>query len=184
MEYQNGNDEALKALFLRYKTPVLNFSLRILGNRADAEDVVSDVFLALFAKKYNVKPGVKFSTWLFTVARNACITQIRKKKNMLPLWSRNKEASEYEQWDIPDAGNLPNEELVKRETALHVKKAVYSLPQLQKEAIVLREYHQLNYSEISHVLGCSLSKVKILIFRARERLKTELASFMLEDKND
>ena len=67
-----------------------------------------------------------------------------------------------------------------KEMAGEVKKAIEKLPQTQKEAIVLREYQNLSYQEISQILGCSLENVKILIFRARERLRQELSSFMTE----
>ena len=75
IEYQQGSEEAFEMLFQRYKKPILNFALRILGNRADAEDITADVFLIRFTKKNLYKPDAKFSTWLFTVARNACITK-------------------------------------------------------------------------------------------------------------
>ena len=162
-------------IFTRYKTPVLNYALRILGNRADAEDVVSDVFLAVFGGKYRFDPKAKFSTWAFAVTRNRCIDKIRKRKRFLPFVFRNEGTKELEEWDPPDTKDLPRENLEKSETARRVQSAIQKLPLEQKEALVLREYHDLSYEEISNVLDCSLSKVKVLIFRARENLKSELA---------
>ncbi len=172
--YYQGNEEALEMLFARYKNPVLNFSLRILNGRADAEDVTSEVFLSLFGKKYTQKAGARFSTWLFTVARNACLSQMRKRKKWLSIWFTKNNSGEYEQWDIPDEADLPNEVLAKREEAVKVKQAINLLPDLQKETLVLREYHYFKYDQISKILGCSLEQVKINIFRARERLRGTL----------
>ncbi len=169
--YYQGNEEALEMLFARYKMPILNFSLRILNGRADAEDVTSEVFLSLFAKKYAPKQGVRFSTWLFTVARNACLTQKRKQKKMFGMWFTKKESSTYEEWNIPDKADLPNEVLSKKEEALKVKQAIQNLPELQKEILILREYHFFKYAQISEIVGCSLEQVKINIFRARENLR-------------
>lgn len=168
-------------IFTRYKTPVLNYALRILGSRADAEDVVSDVFLAVFGGKYRFDPKAKFSTWAFAVTRNMCIDKIRKRKRFLPLLFRNEGTKELEEWDPPDTKDLPREDLEKKEMAHHVQQAIQKLPPEQKEALVLREYHDLSYEEISKVLDCSLSSVKVLIFRARENLKKELASILAGD---
>lgn len=184
-EYQNGAAEALEALFERYKKPVFNFALRILGNRADAEDATSEVMTVLFVKKtsYTSTPGVKFSTWLFTVARNTCISRIRKRKKMISLWFTKNDSGEYEEWDLADPRPQASEELARQEMARKVKKVITELPLDQKEALVLREYHGLSYQEISAVLQCSTDNVKVLIFRARESLRARLASFIMEGQD-
>lgn len=184
LELQQGNEEALEMLFQRYKVPILNFAMRILGNRADAEDITGEVFLVLFEKNHMYKPTAKFKTWLYTVARNACISRIRKQRRTMSLWFSSRDGgSDYEQWDIPASDDIPREELVKREAAIQVRKAIHNLPETQKEAIVLREYHKMSYAEISEVLDCSLEKVKILIFRARARLRDDLPSLIMEDND-
>ncbi|HCI44776.1 MAG TPA: hypothetical protein DE315_04500, partial [Candidatus Omnitrophica bacterium] len=97
-DYLTGNDEkAAEMIFLRYKTRLLNFCLRMLGNRADAEDVTAEVFLALFARRYAFNPAAKFSTWLYTVARNQCISQIRKRKNLVSVWFSSQRGGDYEE---------------------------------------------------------------------------------------
>ncbi len=181
LEFQQGKSEALEMLYHRYKQPILNFSLRILSNRADAEDVTAEVFLVLFSKKDSYRSKAKFSTWIFTVAYNACITRIRKRKRVVSLWFTKDDDPEEKEWEIPDPNSLPSEDLAKKETALQVKRAIQNLPELQKEALVLREYHNLSYEEISQILDCSLENVKILIYRARERLKKTLPSFLREE---
>ncbi len=180
LQYQAGDDKGVAMIFHRYKTRILNFCLRILGNRADAEDVTGDVFLALFDKKYAFTPKAKFSTWLFTIARNRCISRMRKKKNLVNLWFTNRESGKVDQWDIPDTQASSQEALVKREAAVAVKQAISHLPLAQKEALVLREYQKFSYQEISKILNCSLENVKVLIFRAREQLRNDLASFIKE----
>lgn len=182
-DYLNGNDErAAQMIFVRYKTRVLNFCLRMLGNRADAEDVTADAFLVLFDRKYAQASGAKFSTWLYTVARNRCISQIRKRKNIVSVWFSSQGGQGYEQWDPEDPQDIAGRQLEKKEEAVLVRRAVRQLPYEQREAVVLREYHQLNYEEISQILNCSLEKVKVLIFRGRERLRAELSSLIKEDQ--
>ncbi len=181
-----GSQTAMEMLFDRYKSRILNFSLRYLGNRADAEDVTSDVFVTLFSNKYTWNPTAKLSTWLFTVARNACLTRLRKKKNIISIWFTKNEDDDdkADVWDIPDENSIGDQIMSTKESIQHVKKAISKLPVEQREAIILREYQRLSYEEIAQILECSLDKVKVLIFRARENLRAELLSFMKEGQND
>ena len=184
ISYVKGDHQAVEILFLRYKVKILNFCFRVLGNRAEAEDVAAEVFLAIFSKKYTYQPTAKFSTWLFTIARNRCIDQIRKTKHEVSLVRKNASSGQEETWDIPDSTCLSREELVKKEEAQGVRMAIAQLAEEQRCAIVLREYHQLSYEQISQILNCSLEKVKILIFRAREQLRRDLTSFIMEEDHD
>jgi RNA polymerase sigma-70 factor (ECF subfamily) len=179
-EFQLGQEEAMNVIFQRYKKPVFNFALRMLANRADAEDVTGDVFLILFSKKYSPQPDVKFSTWLFTVVRNNCIDRIRKRDNVFSLWFRRQGEENYEEFDLPDTQPIPSEALEQKLVEQRFRKVLTELPLEQREALILREFQQMSYHEISQVLACSLDKVKILIFRAREKLRGKLSAFTKE----
>ncbi len=184
VEYQQGNQYALIQLFYRYKAKIFNFALRLLQDRAEAEDVTSDVFLALSAGKYTGRTSARLSTWLFTVARNTCISRMRQRGRHIGLWFKRDEGDDCLQWDIPDKANIPSEQLQRQEHAVLVKKAIAKLPALQRQALILREYHKMDYLQIAQVLDCSLANVKILIFRAREHLRRELSSLILEEDNN
>lgn len=183
-DFQNGNREAIAMIFHRYKNRILNFCMRMLGNRADAEDTTHDVFVALMGSSYRYQTSAKFSTWLFTIARNRCIDKLRKSKRVLSLTVTNRDKSGDEQWDVPDQGETSAEQLTQKERCRHVQEAIQQLPYQQREAIVLREYHRFSYDEIAKILNCSLANVKQLIFRGRERLRGELASFIQEGQHD
>ena len=179
LAYQEGKSEVLDVIFSRYQKKIFNFSLRFLGNRADAEDMTADVFLHLMRRKNQYQPQAKFCTWLYTVARNACLSKIRQRQNIFSLSFKNNSTNEEQEWDIPDP-TTPADELQKKETALHIKKAVQNLPPSQKEVILLREFHNLSYDEISKITGHSLENVKVLIFRARDQLRQHLATLLKE----
>jgi len=179
-DFQHGDQEGIKMIFYRYNAQILNFCLRMLGNRADAEDTTGEVFLALFSRQYQSRPEAKFSTWLFTIARNCCIDRIRKRSRNVSLWFSNKGDTGSSQYDVADEENISDTSLENKEAAKMVKAAIGRLPLAQREALVLREYHCLSYAEIARVLGCSLDNTKVLIYRAREQLRKELASFMKE----
>ncbi|MCB9722111.1 MAG: RNA polymerase sigma factor [Candidatus Omnitrophica bacterium] len=183
-DFQQGNREAITMIFHRYKNRILNFCLRILGNRADAEDATHDVFVSLIGSSYRYQTNAKFSTWLFTIARNRCIDKLRKSKRLFSLTFTNRDKSVDEQWDVPDHADSSAELLQKKERARHVQQAILRLPYQQREAIVLREYHRFSYDEIAKILNCSLTNVKQLIFRGRERLRTELASYIQEGHHE
>jgi RNA polymerase sigma-70 factor (ECF subfamily) len=178
-DFQNGKPEGAEVIFHRYNKQVLNFCLRILGNRSDAEDATGDVFLALFSGSYRLDPRAKFSTWLFTIARHCCIDKIRKRKNTTSLWfSQN--GSQERQHDVMDSGASAADTLEQKENAALIREAIFQLPLQQREALVLREYHQMSYQEIAQILGLSLENVKIQIFRAREQLRGSLADLIKE----
>jgi RNA polymerase sigma-70 factor, ECF subfamily len=181
-QYGEGDLDALNAIFQRYKTPVFNFSLRILGNRADAEDAVSEVFIAVFEKKYRPQPKAKFTTWLFAVAHNVCVSRIRARRNIVSMYFRQEETDELTAWEVPDTGELPREKLNRLQVAAILRQSIRKLPDEQKEALILREYQGMSYEEISVVMQCSLEKVKILIFRAREGLRKELPASLKEER--
>ena len=93
-KFSEGDMPALEGIFSRYKRPVFNFALRFLANRAEAEDVASEVFLAVVSGRYHYSPDAKFSTWLFAVTRNACISRIRSGKKFFSLWFKTEEGEE------------------------------------------------------------------------------------------
>ena len=182
LECQEGSSNALEELFGRYKDNVFNFAYRILADRAEAEDATSDLFLTLLSKSGAYAPRAKFSTWAYTVVRNGCVSRLRKRRGWLSFSREQDPQAEGEpaEWQVADAGPGPGEQVRRKELGRWVQEAVGKLPLSQREAIVLREYHELSYAEIGEVLGCSVENVKVLIFRARESLRKGLAPILEE----
>ena len=180
--YKTGDPEALTELFVRYQQRMFNFALRFTGKRADAEDAVSETFELLITRKEAYRPIAKFSTWLYTVLRNKCISRIRQRKFLWTEWFRAEENEEDPIQNIPDPAGLASQQLDEKDLSERVRKAVERLPIRQKEAILLREYEKLDYQEISQVMDCSLENVKILIFRARGNLKQWLSPMTEENR--
>ncbi|MBU2102454.1 MAG: sigma-70 family RNA polymerase sigma factor [Candidatus Omnitrophota bacterium] len=181
IEYKIGQATALEELFVRYKKPIFNYSLRLLRNRADAEDAVAEAFYTLSAKKETYKDGYTFSTWFYTITHNICVDRLRKKKNIISLFFKcDKDSAGYEELVIPDPRPDSREQAHTRERAARIQAAINRLPLPLREAIILREYQSLPYEEIANVMNCSLARVKVLIFRAREKLKNSLAALIAE----
>ncbi|MBF0503889.1 MAG: RNA polymerase sigma factor [Candidatus Omnitrophica bacterium] len=181
LRFYKENQEALKVIFKRHKDGLFNFALRFVGNRADAEDAVSHAFMMVCEKRYTNKPGASFKTWIYTVARNICLSKIRNRNSFFPLWFKNNNTEDEEPIDVIDQTGIARDQLDQKVISAILQKAIGKLPEEQKEALILREYNGLTYEEIGQVLNCSLDKVKVLIFRARSHLKDVLPPILLEE---
>lgn len=180
---QAGEKQAMVQLFQLNKVRIMNFCCRLLHNRSDAEEVAGDVFVAMIKHKNSYDPDRTFSTWLFTIARNLCFNRMRKRKQTVSAGYFSKHNHQFQSLDVPDHRDDSCESLAKSERALLVRQAIAGLPYEQKEALELRQYQGFSYAQISEILNCSLEKVKILIFRAKENLRVQLASFIREEQS-
>gem|GEM_PF-125851 len=180
--FYEGDPEALSMIFERHKEGVFNFAQRMVSNRADAEDVLSDAFMRVCDPQHRFKADASFKTWLYTIVRNACIDRIRGKKKWGSLWFMKSGSDEAQQMDMPSEDETPSQSMQRKETAQYIKEAIAKLPVEQREAVILREYNDLSYDEIAHILGCSLSNVKIIIYRARVQLKNDIPAFIREGR--
>ena len=176
------DESAFARLAEQYAARLYTVAFRLLGNRADAEEVAGDVFLVIVERRTVYDGMHKLATWLFAIARNKCVSRLRRRKPLLSLWVRSNEDEDGELRQIADARMLQSEELVNREVARAVQRAIERLPLEQREAIVLRQYHEFSYDKISLILGCAVEKVKILIYRAKQWMRMELAPLMKEQR--
>lgn len=179
--HQAGHREAFQMLFQRYKTRVFRFCIGLVGNRADSEEIAADVFVAVLDAPGAFDPARKFSTWLYAIARNKCVSRIRERTRLVlrTPWSSHDDPEDPPP-EIPDPADPAWERLSQRDLATYVQRAINRLPDEQKEALILRQYHDMSYDDISEVLHCSMAKVKILLFRAKEQLRGLLAPLLKE----
>lgn len=178
--FYEGGREALSVLYERHKQGVFNFVYRICANRADAEDILGEVFIRVCEGRSRFTPQATFKTWLYTIARNVSFDHARKQRNKISLWFKKPGTDELQSFEIEDTQDSARQLLDKTEAALFVQKVIARLPDDQKQALVLREYHEMNYEQIASVLGCTLANVKVLIYRARVYLRQELPDSIKE----
>lgn len=171
-----GDMEAFSRMVQSYERPVYGFIYRILRHTRhsmSAEDAVQEVFLKAYEKMHTYDPerGAKFSTWLFAVARNHCISLLRKRS----VESGGEELDEEKLAALPDS-RLPDprEAARARELGERVGRAVAALPERIRSAFVLRHYEALSYEEIGGIMGCSPGTVKSRVNRAKAKLMQEL----------
>lgn len=178
LKYQKGEALAMDEILRRYKNPIYHFILRLNRNFSEAQDIAQEVFLRVHQYRDTYRACGKFSTWIFSIAHHLFIDSIRKRK-FLGIWPKKGSDSE-EPMDF--ASPCPSPEMVVADNDMSgiVKKCIQCLPILQKEALVLREYHDLDYNEIAKILNKPSGTVKILIHRARLNLKEKLLPYIRE----
>jgi RNA polymerase sigma-70 factor, ECF subfamily len=170
-----GEEELFAVLVRRYQARIHSHVTRMVGNREDALDLTQEIFLKVFQALDRYNPEFKFSTWLFRIAGNAAIDQLRKKRpRTVPLETRDPEgvvsSAEYKSSEPDPFGRLRN---VERGDA--IERAISELPSEFRELIGLRHFVGLSYEEIAQVKGMPLGTVKNKLFRARAVLKERLA---------
>jgi RNA polymerase sigma-70 factor (ECF subfamily) len=165
-QIQSGEDAAFDELMRRYKRPVVNFVHRLLGNAADADDVAQEVFVRVYRNLDTYRPKTKFSTWLFALARNAAIDRLR--------WRTRHPAERIESAAQLAAPSGTADEVAAREVGEQIAAAVDKLPEDQRTALVLAEYHGLSYAEIAEVMHCSEKSVESRLYRAKQTLRASL----------
>ncbi len=178
LEYQKGEMRAMDELLRRYKNPVYRYAFRLCANEAEAQDTAQETFLRVHQYRGQYRPIGKFSTWLFGIAHNVAVSKFRRNK-WLVLWPRRADDPD-EMVDFESPTPSPSQNLEQGDFETMVKKCVQSLPFLQKEALVLREYENLDYQEIAKILNKSLGTIKTLIHRARQSLKDKLLPYIEE----
>ena len=180
LRVQRGDRDAFTELLAKYQKPIYNFILRTVRDQTEAEDLAQTTFVQVWksAKRYRV--DARFSTWLYTIARNLCLNEIRRRSRH-PAESLDGQirGDEEREVQIEDrSAPQPAGEVLHGELEEKLAEALGDLPENQRTAILLCQRDELSYEEIGRVLNCSLSATKSLIFRGRETLKARLKVYL------
>ncbi len=183
VRFRNGDESAFDGLVEKFKGPVYNFICRQVGNVPEAEDIAQNVFVQVARSAARYEASAKFTTWLFTIARNLCLNEFRRRQRH-PLQSLQDTMSDDPEAEPAQFADLsarsPALETSEKELQRHVLAAIHRLPENQRTAILLCRFEGLPYEEIARVLETSVSATKSLLHRARETLKLELREFLRE----
>ncbi len=182
LRVKQGDTAAFAALVDKYKQPVLGLVYRMLHDITEAEDVAQAAFVQVYKSAHRYRVSSKFSTWLFTIARNLCLNEIRRRSRH-PAESLDAPHPELEDQPLHQVEDKktfsPPESLLQGELEEKIQQALAELPENQRMAILLCRQDELSYEDIAKVLGCSLSATKSIIFRGRETLKAKLKPYLL-----
>lgn len=175
----NGEQERFADLVQRYERRLINYVYRMIRNYEDAHDLAQEIFIKVYMALDRYDPKYQFSTWIFRIAQNTAIDQIRKKT--LPEESLTKEDRQEggeRQMQIEADVVSPYRAVFNVEMAGAIETAVQDLPEDYRDLIELRHFAELSYDEIAEVKQLPLGTVKNKLFRARNMLKERLEHYM------
>ena len=153
-----GETNAFNILIREWEKPIFNFILRMIGDRDEAMDLCQDCFMKAYRELKTLKDRDRFSSWLYRIAHNTCLSRIRK--NQGKTWVELD----------PDIGPAH----VPFENRLAVEKALQQLPEEQREAVVLKVFHSLKFEEIAAIQDAPVSTVKSRLYMGFEKLRSIL----------
>jgi RNA polymerase sigma-70 factor (ECF subfamily) len=181
LRYQQGDRTAFAVLVRRHQQPLYNFALRQVRVPQVAEDVVQETFVRVVQNAQDFKHEARFTTWVYTITRNLCIDQLRKRALRK---HPSLDESRGEEGDGPTLGEQtadPRASVEREATGTELKeriaRAVDKLPDEQREVFLMREIANLPFKEIAEITGVPENTVKSRMRYALERLQEALAEY-------
>ncbi len=175
-----GDANAFEELVLKYEKTVYNLALRMVGDRDDASDMTQEAFIKAYGSLSSFRGDSKFSVWIYRITTNVCLDFLRSKsrKQQVSL-TVSDDDDEDAQLDIPDPSSDPEQQLMQKMSMQSVEEGLKTLPDKQRQILVMRELGGMSYAEIGKALSLEEGTVKSRIFRARKRL----CIFLLDSGN-
>lgn len=174
LRVRSGDAESFEVLLNRYRLPLVSFFARMVRDRALAEDLAQEVFLRVYQARQRYQPEARFTTWLYRIATNLALNAIRDRKSSDAPALDDDEDGATRTARIADTRLTVEQQMMLSDRERLIRQAVESLPEKQRAAVILHKYQEVDYRQISSVLGLSESAVKSLLFRAYENLRVRL----------
>lgn len=177
---RGGDEDAFAEIVARYRNPITNYLYRFLNDYEEAVDLAQETFVRVYFAIDRYHTAYAFSTYIYRIATNLAISEIRKRKRrtLLSLTGLFQgEDEEQTEFQPPDTRSRPDEDLVDSEREQVIAKAIATLPPKYRVPIILRDIEGLSYDEIASVMGLGLGTTKSRINRARALLKEKLKGY-------
>ncbi len=174
VRFQKGDEEAFQRLFNKHKRGIINFIYRFCQDRGVAEELAQEVFLRIYESAHQYRPTAKFSSWIFRIATNICLNELRKAEYQAKI--RTSSPSGQSRWEgdseLEDRSRQSAHSLLEtKERRERLRRAITKLPERQRIALILNIYYDFSYREIAEQIGCPEGTVKTLIHRSKEAIK-------------
>jgi RNA polymerase sigma-70 factor (ECF subfamily) len=172
---KDGDANAFQALFDKYKQQVINYCYRYCGHPAVAEDLAQETFLRVYKASARYRPDARFNTWLFRIATNVCLNEIRRPvyrariESLAPGTDEDRDPPREMAADPEQS--MPDALLEAHQDQFLIRRAMGRLPEAQRAALLLRATEGFSYQEIGRQLNRSENHVKTLIHRGRQKLR-------------
>jgi RNA polymerase sigma-70 factor (ECF subfamily) len=183
-EFIAGNDAAFTQLVTKYKDGLTNYLNVMVGDYDIAVDLSQETFLRVYKNIGKYSHIYQFSTWLYRIATNLAIDEMRYRKRRGQVFYRNVWANRQgndgdgPEFEISDVRRGPRDEVLRKESGQVLGEAIRSLPEKYRTAFIMKEVQELPYETIAQVLNCSAGTIKSRLHRARELLQRKLENYM------
>ena len=183
-EFIAGNDAAFTHLVTKYKDALTNYLNVMVGNYDVAADLAQETFLRVYRNIGRYSNIYQFSTWLYRIATNLAIDEMRYRKRRgrvfyNNVWDSSRTGeSERPEMQIFDARRGPRDEILRKESGQILGDAIRSLPEKYRTAFIMKEIQELPYENIARILKCSTGTIKSRLHRARELLQRKLEHYV------
>lgn len=177
LRVSRGDGDSFGVLLNRHRGPLLSYFVRMVRDRALAEDLAQEAFLRVYQARERYQPEARFTTWLYRIATNLALNAIRDRRSDPVLLEAAADADgEFVSALDRAADKRPTveERLVESDRHRLIREAIESLPEKQRAAVILHKYQDVDYRQIATILKVSESAVKSLLFRAYESLRVRL----------
>jgi RNA polymerase sigma-70 factor, ECF subfamily len=182
LRFRAGDESAFRDLFEKHSRAIVNFAYNFVGSRPRAEELAQDIFLQIYRAGARYEPHAKFTTWLYRIATNACLNEVRRPERRYKTRSLEHEpddSRERAEIGIADPQAVSGESaLAGRELEARIRDVLGELPENQRAALILSRVDGLSYRQVADALECSESAVKSLVFRATATMRKELEEFL------
>ena len=178
---KQGDESAFAEIVHRYQNPIVNYLYRFLNDYEEAVDLAQETFVRVYFAIDRYHSGFAFSTYIYRIATNLAISEIRKRKRrkLLSLTGLfQSDAEEQTEFQPKDERSLPDEDLVEDEQSRVIAKAIAALPEKYRVPIILRDVDSHSYEEIAEIMELGLGTTKSRISRARGLLKEKLKFYL------
>ena len=169
-----GDSDSFNELVLRWERPIYALAYRTIGREEDARDVCQETFLRAFRALPGFRGQAKFSSWLYRIALNLCRDWVRRERRA-PVVQAPEDVDLMELAVAAEPSESIEDLVARKDLSRAVERAMALLPEEQRTAIVLKEYHGLTFQEIADLVGCPLSTVKTRLYQGLLVLRRELA---------
>lgn len=169
-----GETDAFSILVRRWERPIYGLSLRMLGRDEDARDVCQETFLAAFRNLRKFRGDAKFSSWIYRIAINACHSRMRKRGGAAEQ-SIDLEDGDGRKFELADTvSELMPDRMQRHQLATLVRRALQALPTEMRQIIIMKEYEELTFAEISDILQIPVSTVKSRLYTGLQQMRGRL----------
>ena len=174
LRVKDGDGASFGLLLEKHRSSVIHFLYRMVQDQPVAEELAQEVFLRVYRSRSSYEPTAKFTTWLFRIATHLALNALRDGRNERVQERLDGGSPELPVRQVSDGRPSVEQSMVYQARLDEVRRAIKTLPDKQRAAVLMHKYQEMEYSQIAKALKCSESAVKSLLFRAYETLRARL----------